>query len=87
MISTLEHHKRGYVSGGNSIQTDGHDDKRVESTSRKAVDGDQSNETGGDKYKGTNGKEITGQKGDKVNIWTSYTANSKTCLFCMVQYI
>ena len=70
LISTLEHHKRGYVSGGNSIQTDGHDDKRVESTSRKAVDGDQSNETGGDKYKGTNGNEITGQKGNIVKIGT-----------------
>lgn len=68
LTSSLKHHSRGYNSGGNSSQVDGHSDSSNESTKRTVTKGDTGNETGGDAYSGAGGKTIKGQKGDEVTI-------------------
>ena len=71
LISALSHHTRGYNSGGNSSQVDGHKDSNNESTQRNNTAGDSGRETGGDNYSGAGGKTITGQRDDFVTHTTA----------------
>lgn len=74
VVSKLEHQSHGYVTRGKSSQVDGHDDSKVESTSRSTVGGDSGSETAGDRYDGAGGKRIQGQKEDVI----THTAGGKT---------
>jgi hypothetical protein len=62
LTNCLTHENRSYISGGCSVNTDGHDDKKVNSTSRTDTKGDSGTTTGGDNYTGTGGKNIGGAK-------------------------
>jgi hypothetical protein len=60
LTNELSHESRNYVSGGSSNNTDGHDDKKVHSTSRVDTSGDSGRTTGGTNYEGTGEKNICG---------------------------
>lgn len=60
LTNQLNHENRSYVSGGSSVNTDGHDDKKVHATQNEDVVGDGGKAIGGDNYDGVGGKRISG---------------------------
>ena len=66
LTSILNHHSRGYNSGGNSSQVDGHSDSNNESTQRNNTAGDSGKETGGTKYDGSGEQTIIGSGKDYI---------------------
>jgi hypothetical protein len=60
LTNQLTHEKRSYISGGCSVNTDGHDDKKGHATLNQDVKGDVGKTTGGDNYDGVGGKRVGG---------------------------
>ena len=60
LTNGLTHEKRSYISGGSSVNTDGHVDKKSHATENKDVVGDDGKATGGNSFDGVGGQRIGG---------------------------
>jgi hypothetical protein len=60
LTNQLNHENRSYISGGSSVNTDGHDDKKCHATLNEDVVNDRGKATGGNMFDGVGGQRIGG---------------------------